>query len=173
MERFDAFDEKGNPLGFDLIRGESFPQGAYNKVVQIYTFDQNHHLLITLRHPTKVFGNYWEVTAGAVLKGEHERQGALRELEEETGLQVNPSSLVLFDHHLERHSLWYSYVVVLNEVQPSIRYQANETVDHRWIKLDQFESELQQDLFPNVMVDRFKNHKNTLLESLSRLGVMV
>ena len=173
MEVFDAFDEQASPLGFDLIRGQSFPHGAYNKVVQIYTFDYDMNLLITLRHPEKVFGNYWEVTAGAVHKGETEVQGALRELEEETGLRVNASDLSLFDHHIERNSLWYTFVVVLKEVQPSIRYQSFETVDHRWIKLNEFQSELQQGLYPNPLVDRYSNHKNKLLAILSQQGIVL
>lgn len=173
MELFDAYDEHACPLGFDLIRGQTFPNGAYNKVVQIYTFDHAMNLLITLRHPEKVFGNFWEVTAGAVHKGETEHQGALRELEEETGLKLHESELRLFDHHLERTSLWYTYVVVLKEVQPSIRYQAFETVAHRWIKLTDFQSELQQGLYPNPLVDRYFNHKNKLLAILSQQGIVL
>ncbi|HZK29302.1 MAG TPA: NUDIX domain-containing protein [Clostridia bacterium] len=35
----------------------------------------------------------WEVTAGAIMKGETAEQGAIRELKEETGIAVTESDL--------------------------------------------------------------------------------
>ena len=37
MELFDAFDENGNALGFEIVRGDTIPKGVYHKIVQIYT----------------------------------------------------------------------------------------------------------------------------------------
>ena len=31
-ELWDAYDRDGNPLGFDLVRGEPLPEGAYHLV---------------------------------------------------------------------------------------------------------------------------------------------
>lgn len=56
MEIFDAFDEKGNLLGFDLIREQPIPENVYHKVVGIFSFNSKLELLTTQRHPQKKWG---------------------------------------------------------------------------------------------------------------------
>lgn len=102
MEVFDVFDEKGNLLGFDLIREQPIPENVYHKVVGIFSFNSNFELLTTQRHPTKKWGLSWEITAGSVLKGEDELYAAQRELFEETGIKVNLEDLILVESHLRK-----------------------------------------------------------------------
>ena len=87
MERelWDAVDREGRPLGFDLVRGEPVPEGAYHLVVEIYAVTHDGRVLVTQRHPDKPWGLHWEVTGGSVVKGESPLAGARRELREETG----------------------------------------------------------------------------------------
>ena len=106
MELFDAFDENGNALGYDLVRGDKIPLGVYHKIVQIYTMDEKNRILITQRHPLKHFGYYWEITAGSVIKGEDELSAAVRELEEETGLIVEKNHLIFIDSFLGQNYIW-------------------------------------------------------------------
>jgi len=166
MELFDAVDVQGNKLGFDLIRGEIHPQGAYHKVVQIFTFNQDHQLLVTLRHPDKVFGLYWEVTAGSVIKGETELQGAVRELEEETGIEVDQKDLRLLYTMIENDALWYTYWVQTTVNESEIRYQEGETVDHKWIDAKTFLAMVQDDAFPPPMKVRLEEHWGLLKRTL-------
>ncbi|WP_083787583.1 NUDIX domain-containing protein [Holdemania filiformis] len=44
-------------------------------------------LLLTQRHPDKLYGLVWEMNGGPVLAGEINRKGACRELREEAGLR--------------------------------------------------------------------------------------
>lgn len=173
MEIFDAYDQFGNAMGYDLVRGSVFPNGAYHKVVQIYTFDNQNQLLITKRHPNKIFGSMWEVTAGSVIKGESELEGAIRELHEETGLEVNEHDLILFDQHIERDCIWYTYLTKLSIDTPFIRYQEHETIDHRWISLEIFHQELNLGVFPEPMKVRHQKSYKNFLQHLSSLGIML
>src|SRR5690554_2531763 len=92
-EIWDAYDKDGNKLGFDIFRGEDIPEGAYHIIVEIYTITENNEVLITQRHENKRRPFKWEITSGAILKGETARQGAIRELKEETGIEVTDSDL--------------------------------------------------------------------------------
>ena len=69
-ELWDAYDREGNPLGFDLVRGEPVPEGVYHLVVEIFAVTADGRVLITQRHPDKAWGGRWEYTGGAVVKGE-------------------------------------------------------------------------------------------------------
>jgi 8-oxo-dGTP diphosphatase len=166
MELFDAVDVKGNKLGFDLIRGENNPDGIYHKVVQIFSFNQYNQLLVTLRHPEKVFGLFWEVTAGSVIKGENELQGAVRELEEETGIQVAQDELHFLYTLTEGDALWYTYWVKTTVSESEIRYQEGETVDHQWIDAATFMRYLNEGSFPPPMKDRMLEHWDLLKQTL-------
>ncbi|MDE7243643.1 MAG: NUDIX domain-containing protein [Oscillospiraceae bacterium] len=88
-ELWDAYDRDGKPLGFDLVRGEPFPEGAWHLVADIFSVTKDGRVLLTRRHPEKSWGGYWEYTGGSVLKGETPLQGALRELREETGITAD------------------------------------------------------------------------------------
>ncbi len=169
MELFDAVDRYGNPLGFEIERGQKFPKGVFHKVVQIFTFNQDNQLLITLRHPDKIFGSQWEVTAGSVIKGESETQGAVRELYEETGIVVSQNDLQLIYTMLENDSIWYTYMVktVVNEAE--IRYQEKETVDHRWIDAKTFMNLVNENTFPYPMKERMIAHWDKLKQTLKDL----
>ena len=88
-ELWDAYDREGNLLGFDLVRGEPLPEGAYHLVAEVLAVANDGRVLLTRRHPDKRWGGLWEYTGGSVLKGETPVQGALRELREETGIAVS------------------------------------------------------------------------------------
>ncbi len=162
MELFDAVDVTGNKLGFDLIRGETNAAGVYHKVVQIFTFNQHNQLLVTLRHPDKVFGLLWEVTAGSVIKGEDEIQGAIRELEEETGILVAPHQLKPLYTMIENDAIWYTYFVKSSVSESEIRYQEGETIDHRWIDASEFMRLFREGDFPPPMKVRLEEHWDIL-----------
>ena len=85
IELFDMYDVNRNPLGHTHPRGVPIKQGEYHIVVQVCVLDRQGRLLMTKRHPGKIDGNMWEVTAGSALAGEDSVTGAMRELREETG----------------------------------------------------------------------------------------
>ena len=52
-ELWDAYDREGNRLGFDLVRGEPVPGGAYHLVVEVLAVTHDGQALVTQRHPDK------------------------------------------------------------------------------------------------------------------------
>jgi len=160
MEIFDAYDEHGNDLGFELVRGESIPMGVYHKIVQIYTIDEMNRILITKRHPLKHFGYYWEITAGSVIKGEDELSAAVRELFEETGILVEAHNLQLIQRYLGQNSIWYTYIHKVNMHEQKIQLAENETIDYRFITIDEFNHMVQTKQFPRPSLEYFKLYKD-------------
>ncbi len=164
MELFDAFDENGNSLGFELVRGETIPKGVYHKIVQIYTINENNHILITQRHPLKHFGYYWEITAGSVIKGEDELSAAVRELEEETGIKIVKDNLILMKSYLGQNSIWFSYIHKVDMRKQVIKLAENETIDYRFISLDEFNHMIQTKQFPRPTLEYFKLYQDAFYQ---------
>lgn len=169
MEIFDAFDENGKALGYDLVRGESIPIGVYHKIVQIYTVDEKNRILITQRHPLKHFGYYWEITAGSVIKGEDELSAAIRELEEETGIKVLKENLSLIKSYLGQSSIWFSYIHKVDMTNQSVRLAENETIDYRFISMDEFNHMIQTKQFPRPTLEYFKLYKDNFYQKYTSL----
>lgn len=69
----------------------------YNPTPQarVAVVDGDRILLVEI--PPDEADDLWSVPGGAIEAGEHPPQAAARELEEETGLRVDPSDLVFFD----------------------------------------------------------------------------
>lgn len=95
---------------------------------------------MTKRHPNKYLPLYWEVTAGAVLKGEKPIEAAVRELKEETGLSVSESELIKVSKNIDDHCIILSYLVSLKSINPEITLEENETIAFQWIPFSQIHS---------------------------------
>ena len=93
-ERWDVLDEAGRPTGRLAVRGEALPEGGRHLVAHVYLVDGEGRWLIQKRSMTKeLWPGLWDITGGAVLAGEDARTGALREVREELGLELDPGSL--------------------------------------------------------------------------------
>ena len=162
-ELWDAYDREGNLLGFDLVRGEPLPEGAYHLVAEVLAVANDGRVLLTRRHPDKRWGGLWEYTGGSILKGETPVQGALRELREETGIAVPPEDLhpVYVDTWPETagmgagSSIYHSFVAFFDPAEQSIRLQEGETVDYKLLPYGAFKQFLLEDRFVDVVRRRF------------------
>ena len=134
IELFDMYDVNRKPLGHTHPRGVPIKKGEYHIVVQVCVLDGKGCLLMTKRHPGKIDGNLWEVTAGSALAGEDSMTGALRELREETGLIVEKEQLKRLYTRTGHDFFLDSYIVRLdqNGEDVSLTMQEGETVDYIW-----------------------------------------
>ena len=133
-ELFDMYDVNRNPLGHTHPRGVPIKEGEYHIVVQVCVLDARGRLLLTRRHPQKILGDMWEVTAGSALAGEDSLAGAVRELSEETGLNVAREDMrPLFTRTGEDFFL-DCYIVRLDTDGDALRLtmQEGETTEYIW-----------------------------------------
>ncbi len=134
VELFDMYDVNRYPLGHTHPRGVPIHEGEYHIVVQIVVLDSRNRLLLTRRHPEKILGGMWEVTAGSALAGEDSVSGAMRELREETGLEVTADMLQPFFTRTGDHYFLDCYIVRLNRDGYSLNLtmQEGETTEYVW-----------------------------------------
>lgn len=91
-ERWDVYDINRRPLGKTHRRGEPLPAGEYHLIVLVLLQNAKGELLITRRAPNKGFPNMWEFTGGSALAGDDSLTSALREMREETGIELDPKN---------------------------------------------------------------------------------
>ena len=90
MELWDLYTADRELLGKYHVRGEQLPENTYHLVVHVWIKNRNGQYLMSQRaanRPTHPL--MWESVGGAVLKGEDSLQGALREVKEETGIELD------------------------------------------------------------------------------------
>ena len=99
-ELWDVYDENRKLTGRLHRRGDPMKDGDYHLVVHIWMMNSKGEFLLTKRSPDKGFPNMWESTGGSALAGDDSLTAALREVKEETGLELDPAKgkLVLTYH---------------------------------------------------------------------------
>ena len=133
MELWDLYDENRNLLGKTHVRGVPLQEGEYHIVTDIGLVRPDGKLLITKRHPQKIWGNMWECTGGSALTGEESRYSAARELAEEVGVVVDPQELKLLNTVRIKDRFVDTYVAVRNLETKDLTLQAEEVTDAKFV----------------------------------------
>jgi 8-oxo-dGTP diphosphatase len=156
MEMCDVHDESGTHTGRIVARGTDLPQGQYYLVVQVWIRNESGEYLIQQRAPHLISGpGIWATTAGYVLAGEESISGAIREVNEELGLQLSPVHFTLYDRHILENRIedvWFADVSSDVIGAPNL---GPEVSDWKWVS----KSELGQmvstgDFFAYSYIDR-------------------
>lgn len=93
MEKWDLYNKYRQKIGRDGIRGEELPEGCYHLTVHVWIRNSRGEYLISQRAADRpTFPLMWECVGGSVLKGESSIEGALREVKEEVGLDLEPKA---------------------------------------------------------------------------------
>ena len=172
MEVWDLFDENRRPLGKQAGRREPIVKGEFHIVVVVCVINEQNEILLTLRSPDKEkYPGTWENTGGALEAGEESRTAAVRELFEETGIRVRENELHLLDSQMEESAFIDVYVVRKSVPVEKIRLQEGETVDARWVSLDEFcrLGEKRQESKKMIIIGCSGSGKSTLAKKLGRI----
>lgn len=137
MELWDAYDAAFNRIeGVTLVRGEPIPKGMHHLVSEVIVRHTSGAYLIMRRSPEKKYGLMWEATSGgSALCGETPYQCAVRELFEETG--VTASSLTEVGRTVTFDSIYVEFLCITDCPMDSVRLQAGETCDHKWVSREE------------------------------------
>ena len=166
-EVWDAVDENGELLGFDLYRDEwdikPVPEGAHHRMAEIFTVTRQGEILCTQRDPKKqIFALKWEVTGGSVVKGEKPLAGAVRELREETGIVKQPEELTFLLKLTHDSTVFYVYAATVENADIPITLQEGETIDYKFLPYDEFCDFIQSETFDDSIRERFPAYQNAI-----------
>lgn len=160
MEIWDLFDGARKPLGKKHVRGEIMEQSEYHIVVEILTLNRDGKLLVTQRDQAKTYPLLWEFTGGSITTGETSRIGAVRELEEETGIFAGPNNLYHISSMKKQPYYLDSYVWKsphqLNLTD--LKLQAGEVCAAKFVTLTEWEEMNRQQLVIPTVWKRYKLH---------------
>ncbi len=143
MELWDIYDENGNLTGRTaprMVGGASMPEGEYHLAVTVVTVNSSGEIFCTRRSQEKpLFPGMWENTGGSVLAGENSLQGALRELQEETGLTAAPEELTFLYRVKRADSFMDIYGLRRDFPIDEIVFQQGETDGAKWFPYEEWE----------------------------------
>ena len=89
MEKWDLYDKDRNIVG-EHIRDDELPNNRYHLVVHVWIKNSKGQYLISQRSAHRKNNPLmWECSGGSVLQGETSLQGAIREVKEEVGIDLN------------------------------------------------------------------------------------
>lgn len=93
MELWDLYNKDRELIGKTHVRGEAIPEGCFHLVVHVWIRNKHGEYLISQRSANRpTFPLMWECVGGSVTAGEDSLTGALREVLEEVGIALDPTS---------------------------------------------------------------------------------
>lgn len=164
MEIWDAYYKDGVKAGLDLVRDEVIPDELYHLVCEIIVKHIDGTFLLMQRDFKKKGwpGKYEASAGGSALKGETPIQGALRELQEETGIVA--TELIQIYHTVSdwQHSIYYGYICLTDCDKESIILQEGETISYKWVNV----KELLKILDSDEYVSTYRERQEVFLETI-------
>ena len=139
MEYWDIYDSNKQKTGRTMKRNDWILQdGEYHLSVLGVVVRPDGKFLITKRVMTKHWApGWWEVSGGAVMAGEESKDAVIREVKEETGLDVsNAEGGYVFSYHRENPGKGDNYFVdiyrfVVDFDESDVVIQKDEALDFK------------------------------------------
>ena len=168
MEKWDLYDINLNPLHktWERKKGDNndIPDGEYHIVCDLLIRHADGDFLLTRRDLNKdICPGLWEASAGgSALSGETAEEAARREMLEETGLIAERLEFVSNAVAEWSHSIFFSYVAYVSCPKDSVKLQEGETIEYKWVNLEDFFKFLSADDALKGHNERYKKYIDTL-----------
>ena len=136
-EIWDIYDSERRLTGRTHRRMDPLPPDDYHLVVDVWLQNSKGEFLITKRAPNKGFPNMWECQGGSAAAGDDSLSAAVREVKEETGLDLNPEKgrcVLSLKRKNALHDIW----LFRQDFEiADIKLQEGETIDAKYAELDE------------------------------------
>ena len=155
MEFWDIYDAKKKPTGRTMKRNDwCLKDGEYHLTVLGVITRPDGKYLITKRVMTKAWAaGWWEVSGGAAQAGESSYEAVLREVREETGLDVSGAEGgYVFTYKRENPGEGDNYFVdvyrfTMNIKEEDLHLQTEETDGYMFASKEQIEAFAKEGIF--------------------------
>jgi len=156
METWDLFDAQRKPLYRVHAKGNQIMPGTFHIVVGIWVINSKNELLITKRSFSKEkYPGLWENTYGSLLAGEKSVSGAVRELYEETGIEIDEEMLTYCCTSKGDTSFVDMYILFYDISIDKLTMQEGETIAAKWVALEEFEKMFTLNLVSPLAIKRY------------------
>ena len=150
MEEFDVLDENGEFTGEIVERDKAHSEGMMHRAVVLFLVNSKKQILLQKRSlKKKKWPGYWDVTSGGhVDAGELGLFSAVRELEEELGIKVEPQDVRyiccrrtdtrvagMIDKHMNEYFVAFKDIDIRD-----IKMQVGEVEEVNWVDYDVFKT---------------------------------
>ena len=160
MELWDLYDKNRKLTEDTMVRGDEMKPDTYHLVIHVVIFNSENQMLIQKRKHDKASNpNMWDISVGgSVTAGETSQFGAMRETEEELGLQIDlhnqlPHLSITFERG-------YDDIYIVNR-EADIRKLAvpnDEVSDVKWATIDE--------ILQMIAEGTFINYRQSLIQLL-------
>ena len=133
-EAFDIYDENWNHIG-TAPRSEVHDKGLFHQVVHCWVIAQSEPVIYFQQrtHTKKDFPDCYDLSCGGHIDaGEQPDAAALREIREETGLQLDPARGKIIKTYQEDHFICDVWLFRQDFALEDVVLQPGETCDKRY-----------------------------------------
>jgi len=163
MEYFDVVDINRIKTNKILPRGSTLEPGEFNIGVEIWIINSNKEILLTQRSKYKSHPLQWECPGGCLIAGETSEKGAIREIKEEIGLDINLQDLKYLSTHLYKYQFVDIFLIKKEVIIDKLLLQTEEVANVKWFFIEDFlELYNKNQLVPSVY-ERYNLIKNNLI----------
>ncbi|MBL4604912.1 MAG: NUDIX domain-containing protein [Flavobacteriaceae bacterium] len=161
-ELIDILDLTGNYSGKTALKSEAHKHGWFYATVHIWIYTKDRHILLQQRGATKkTYPGLWDVSvAGHIHAGESIINGALREIEEEIGWEVQEKDLQKIavrkgmrshPNGIQDNEFYHVFLVELTTGLKNLKKQVDEVDDLKLFDLNVLKSTNEQfPMVPNI-----------------------
>ena len=140
VELWDLYTRDRQSAGARIARGEALPAGCYHLVVHVWIRNRRGQWLISRRAANRpTFPLMWETVGGSVLAGEDSLDAALREAEEEVGVQLDMENCLFLGSTLreDKQDIRDEWVFVYEGEVDLTRAITDEVAETRWMTVEE------------------------------------
>ncbi len=145
MELVDKFNKRRETLNKTTGRYEKI-NGEYCQYVHTWIMNDKNEFLIQKRSANKkIYPNKWSQTGGAVDSGETSLQGAIREVKEELGIDINQEKMEFMLSFKRKHGFVDVWLVKQNVDLKDVVLQKEEVAEVKWVTKEELEKMIEND----------------------------
>jgi len=160
MELVDIYNNKHQKLNYTKGRKE-LVDGEFRLSCFVWIINDNNEILIQQRLSTaKNCPNMWETASGGASAGDSSLEGAIRELSEELGLEVDEKDMRFIGSYARINDFVEVYLLKSNVEINDLKLQEDEVQQAKWVSIDYFEKLVMEDKASGTGFNVFKEYYN-------------
>ena len=115
----------------------------------------------------------WNIPAGHLDFNESIKQGAIREIKEETGCDVDLTGILYIANRILEDDIWIMIIFSTKLIEENIVFDKNEILDVKWFDYDEIMNEMDEKLRGiQYIKTSINNQKNKLMGSIDLLNIL-